>query len=104
MKMSIFAAQPDPFPDEWHTADERDIWAEGWMLDYAEGWSGASAIFATTERTRVHADDPIRFASDDEALAFVQQRATEGAPHAIKALRIVAGEVASPIPAAEALP
>ena len=39
----------DPFPNEWHTADERDMWAEGWILDYAngDGYAGPSAIFAT---------------------------------------------------------
>ncbi len=89
----------DPFPNEWHTADERDMWAEGWVLDYADRpYCGPSAIFATTEETRRRADDPVRFASDAEARAFVQQRAADGAPHAIKALRIVAGEVPTPIP------
>jgi hypothetical protein len=90
----------DPFPNEWHTADERDMWVEGWFLDYADDYSGPSAIFATSEVRRVRADDPIRFASDDEARAFVQRRAAEGAPHALKALRIVAGDFPSPIPAA----
>ena len=91
----------DPFPNEWHTADERDMWAEGWILDYAngDGYAGPSAIFATTAERRIdEARGPIKFVSDDEALAFVKQRAAEGAPHAIKALRIVAGEVPPPIP------
>jgi hypothetical protein len=88
----------DLFPDEWHTGDERAMWEEGWILDYADGWSGPSAIFATTEATRVRTDHPIRFSSDDEARAFVQQRAAEGASLAIKALRIVAGEFGSGIP------
>jgi hypothetical protein len=88
------------YDDEWHTADERDMWAEGWILDYADRpYCGPSAIFATTEETRLR-DSPIRFASDDEARAFVQQRAAEGAPHALKALRIIAGEILSPIPPA----
>jgi hypothetical protein len=79
-----------PFPDEWHTADEREMWAEGWILDYADRpYCGPSAIFATTEETRLR-DSPIRFASDDEARAFVQQRAAEGASYALKAVRIVA--------------
>jgi hypothetical protein len=95
----ITVLSADPFPDEWHTADERDMWAEGWILDYVDRpYCGPSAIFATTEETRMCADNSIRFASDDEALSFVQQRAAEGAPHALKALRIVAGELGSVIP------
>jgi len=74
------------------------MWDEGWVLDYADRWSVPSAIFATTEATRVRTDHPIRFSSDDEARSFVQHRAAEGASHAIKALRIVAGEFGGGIP------
>jgi len=92
------------YPDEWTTGDGADMRADGWTFNYIDDYRGAPVILAMCEARRVD-DDPIRFATDDEARAFVQLRATEGAgaPHAIKALRIVvAGEVPTPIPPAVA--